>query len=154
MLNLSGNEMFMAVFDRISRFSGLTGMSCESCSILKSCQLFPSKYAAKAASSSGLVELNLNAKPISEASSTTSAQKVTGLVGSRISSQTNSFTSTLPPVSTKQPLMLRSVTVAFSRERTPSQRAGRFTFMRRADLLSFSITSRFSAQMGNHRRRV
>src|SRR6185369_1981139 len=93
------------------------------------------------------LELNFNAKPISEDSLTTSAQKLTFCRSvSWISIQTSSFTSTLPPVSTKQPLRLRSVTVPFSRESTPSQRACNLTLARGADLLSFSI----SVQTGNH----
>src|SRR6185369_7993519 len=88
--------------------------------------------------SSGLLELNFSAKPISGAASTTSAQKFTICVSVRlISSETSSLTSTLPPVNTKQPLRLKSVTVAFSRASTPSQRAGKFTLTRGADLLSF-----------------
>src|SRR5688500_1211965 len=75
---------------------------------------------------------------MSDAASTTSAQKLTVCVSvSWISNRTSSLTSTLPPVSTKHPLRLRSVTVAFSRESTPSQRAGRLTLTRGADLLSF-----------------
>src|SRR5688572_8342717 len=78
---------------------------------------------------------------MSVASSTTSPQTWTGLrSGSRISSQTSSFFSTLPPLNTKQPLRLMSVTVAFSRESTPSQRAGRLTLARGANLLSFAIS--------------
>jgi len=46
---------------------------------------------------------------------------------------------TVPPVSTKHPLRLRSVTVASSRDITPSQRAESLTRARGADLLSFSI---------------
>src|SRR6188474_2723205 len=77
---------------------------------------------------------------MSVAASTTSPQKWTGgWSGRLISSEINSFAATLPPLSTKQPFRLISVTVAFSRELTPSQRAGRFTLARGAALLSFSI---------------
>src|SRR5687767_4581566 len=75
---------------------------------------------------------------MSDAASTTSAQKLTVCISvSWISNRTSSFTSTLPPVSTKQPLRLKSVTVAFSLETTPSQRTGRFTLTRGEDRRSF-----------------
>src|ERR1043166_7250394 len=62
-----------------------------------------------------------------------------------MSKLTNSLTSTLPPLNTKHPLRLMSVTVAVSRESTPSQRAGRFTLTRGAARLAFiSLWSLFS----------
>src|SRR6185295_4053714 len=56
---------------------------------------------------------------------------------SRSSRRISSFGLTLPPLRTKQPLLLRLVTSASCCPRSPSQRARRFTFARGARRRSF-----------------
>src|SRR6185295_2204877 len=59
---------------------------------------------------------------------------------SRSSRRISSFGLTLPPLRTKQPLLLRLVTSASCWPRSPSQRARRFTFARGARRRSFVCT--------------
>src|SRR6266404_9933127 len=62
-------------------------------------------------------------------------------LGRTISTRISSLGSTVPPVSRKQPLVLRLVTVASPWSSTPSQRAGKFTFRRGARLRSLPTNS-------------
>src|SRR5437762_5756434 len=115
MLKCSGKDGCITSLNQPQRGTNITQVILKTfCTFVPFCgyALFrntPSKYFANVASSSGLLELNRTAKPISDDSLTTSPQNVTASCSlRRISSHTSSFTSTLPPLNTKHPFRLRS----------------------------------------------
>src|ERR1044072_4441107 len=96
------------------------------------------RYFSSRSSSGASSRVNCSANPISAATSTTPAQTEIGVSsGNMISSRMSSFKLTVPPLRTKQPSLLRLVTLASCRPRSPSQRAGSVTLTRGARLRSF-----------------